>query len=308
VDLIEPHEHGFAYRLIIVACSLLGVSFSIRAWAQAGVPDRLMRPRHLAAAVTSESTRQPAYNDFLRLIYANLPSPPTTLGAPSAYRVFFGATAFYEPPIPVAQIANFSGIPVNPDVNLYVLRCIPPEGSRAEPTLALWPNLIAKIEEDYETNPPTPDTPDAAIQTIADSFSDTKSPVLDVTLANALNTGQEFFESYPPGTEPPEFDAATMQAQMSKRFGTFPAFTGLGYAAEGTSSSPSLDSEQAMRAMVIPDFVLKNVTLADAGCHCIVVPPGVRNRDQRKLDPAFVWRAGGDGQCRTVRRLSNSDW
>jgi hypothetical protein len=69
-----------------------------------------------------------------------------------------------------------------------------------------------------------------------------------------------------PQSGPPQFTAAQMQAQVSRRFGLFTAFTGLGYAAEGTGSSPSFDSAQAAQAMGIPDFVLKNVTLAEAGC------------------------------------------
>jgi hypothetical protein len=134
--------------------------------------------RSQAAALTSEKTRQPQYNDFLRLIFANLPSPPTTLGGPNAYRVFFGASAFYDPPIKITQIANFSGIPVHSDRDLYAIRCLPPSDSEADPTLALWPNLISKVLADYEANLPTPNTPDEAIQEIAQSFTDTSSEVL----------------------------------------------------------------------------------------------------------------------------------
>jgi hypothetical protein len=280
----------------LAVAGLYIVTASSDAWA--------FRPR--AAAVTSEKTRQPQYNDFLRLIYANLPSPPTTLGGPSAYRVFFGATSFYDPPIRIAQIANFSGIPVRSDRDLYVLRCLPPSDSEADPTLALWPNLISRILADYQTNPPAPDTADEAVEEIAQSFTDTSSQVLTETLENALNLGKQFFEDFPQ-TGPLRFTATQMQAQMSMRFGTFPAFTGLGYAAEGTGNSPSFDSEQAMRSMVIPDFVLKNVTLAEAGCHCIQVPSTVPNRDQRKLDPDFVLRRGGDGSCVKVNRTTDLD-
>jgi hypothetical protein len=256
-----------------------------------------------AAAIISEGTRQPQYNDFLRLIYANLPSPPATLGGPNAYRVFFGATAFYQPPIQVAQIANFSGIPVDPTKDLYVLRCIPSSNSEADPTLAVWAQVIKRIQDDYETHPPAPNTTDEAIQSIAQNFVDIESQVVDLALNNALNTAVQFFEEYPAGSSSPIFSATDMQRQMSTRFGTFTAFTGLGYAAEGTATSPALDSESTSRAMVIPDFILKNVTLAEAGCRCIQVPSTVPNRDSSKLDPNFVWRFGGDGFCRKVRFL-----
>jgi hypothetical protein len=256
-----------------------------------------------AAAIISESTRQPQYNDFLRLIYANLPAPPTTLGGPNAYRVFFGATTFYQPPIQVGQIANFSGIPVDPTKDLYVLRCIPPSNSEADPTLAVWAQVIKRIQDDYETHPPAPNTTDEAIQSIAQNFVDIESQVVDLALSHALNTAVQFFEEYPAGSSSPIFSAADMQKQMSTRFGTFTAFTGLGYAAEGTATSPALDSDGTSRAMVIPDFILKNVTLGEAGCRCIQVPSTVPNRDSSKLDPNFVWRFGGDGFCRKIRFL-----
>jgi hypothetical protein len=122
----------------MVVISLILVAQS-SAWALSGYessPDSdVESSRSRAAALTSEETRQPQYDDFLRLIFANLPSPPTTLGAPMAYRVFFGATIFYEPPITIARIANFSGIPVHPDRDLYIFRCIPSRGSDADPSL-----------------------------------------------------------------------------------------------------------------------------------------------------------------------------
>jgi hypothetical protein len=250
-------------------------------------------PPQQAAALTSEQTRQPAYNDFLRLIFADI-APPTSLGSPNAYRVFFGATAFYKPPIAIAQIANFSGIPVNSTVPLFALRCIPPPNSDAAPAIAFWPNLISAMLTDYETNPPVTGSADEAIQTIAKSFSDISSPVVTEALANALSMGEQFFASYPKGG-PEDISAAAMQSQMSRRFGAFPAFTGLGYAAEGTQTSPSFDSTRVMQSMVIPDFILKNVTLAEADCHCVELAPTIPNRDQRKLDPDFISREGGDG-------------
>jgi hypothetical protein len=52
-----------------------------------------------------------------------------------------------------------------------------------------------------------------------------------------------------------------------------------------------------MQSLATPDFILKNVTLAEAGCRCIEVPPTVPNRDNLNLDPDFIWKAGGNGSC-----------
>ena len=206
----------------------------------------------------------------------------------------------------IAQIANFSGIPVRSDRDLYVLRCLPPSDSEADPTLAVWPSLISRILADYEANPPTPNTPDEAIQEIAQSFTDTSSQVLTETLENALNVGKQFFEDFPQ-TGPLKFTAMQMQAQMSMRFGAFTAFTGLGYAAEGTGNSPALDSEQTTRSMVIPDFVLKTSPwprLVATAFRCrLRFVTGI----SASLDPDFILRRGGDGKCVKVNRTSDID-
>jgi len=271
---------------IALTLSLIGISGRAEAFASHAVgPGPFIAP-----ALVAEATRQPGYDDFLRLVFANI-APPTQLGGPNAYRVFFGATAYYEPPVTITQFANFSGIPVDPTVPLFAMRCIPPTGSIADPALATWPNLITRILEDYAANPPATGSVDEAIEEIAETFADPSSQVLTQPLAYALSIGEEFFENYE------SFTAAQMQGQMSRRFGTFITYIGLGYAAEGTASSPTWDSAQTMNSLATPDFILKNVSLAEAGCRCIEVPSTVPNRDNLKLDPNFISSHGGNGSC-----------
>jgi hypothetical protein len=88
--------------------------------------------------------------------------------------------------------------------------------------------------------------------------------VLVFTLDNVLNTAEKFFNDYPEGVSNPDFKAVDMQKAMSTRFRTSVAFTGLGYAAEGTGNSPALGSEDALRSLVTQDFVLTNVSLSEA--------------------------------------------
>lgn len=56
---------------------------------------------------------------------------------------------------------------------------------------------------------------------------------------------------------------------------------------------------------VVPEYLLKNVKLNVANCHCLRIPfyPG---RDTQPLSPLFVWLAGvlnPDGSCRSVSRI-----
>ena len=256
----------------------------------------------MAAALVSQQAHQPGYNDFLRLIYDNINPPPTKLGGPNAYRVFFAPTAFYQPPITLSQIADFSGIPVKPAVSLFAMRCQPSPGSTAAPQLATWPNLIAAALTDYKAKPPTPNTMDAAILTLAQSFTDITSTVATEPLYNALAVGKQFFEAYPFDSPTPYFTADQMQGQASLRFGTFPAFSGLGYAVEGTGTGPALDAVQTTQQMMVPEYILRNVTLTEAGCTCIQVPP-YNGRDDEKLDPDYISKVGGPGACVQVSTL-----
>jgi hypothetical protein len=257
----------------------------------------------MAAALISYQARQPAYDDFVRLIFGNF--TPTMLGGPNAYRVFFGATAFYEPPVTVAQLADFAGIPVDTGSALIAMRCTPEPGSIADPVLATWPNLIAKMVVDYQApgQTPAPGTPDEALYMLAQDFVDSSSTVVTEPLYNTLALARQFFESYPMGSPAPQFTTAQMQKQMSTRFGTFPSFSGMGYAVEGTATSPTLSSAQIMQQMMTPEYILKNVTLAQAGCACIIVPQGAWNPGQT-LDPNYIAKAGnGGGACVQVADL-----
>jgi hypothetical protein len=289
---IVKERHTFTWRpsqLITLVAFALITGHGGDAWA---FPSQPSFRRRIAQALVADEVRQPNYDDFLRIIFANI-TPPTQLGGPNAYRVFFGATAYYEPPVTITQFANFSGIPVNSTVPLFAMRCIPPNGSSADPALATWPNLITRMLGDCEANPPVANSVDEAIQTVAESFADSSSQILTEPLASVLSFSEQFFQDY----TPLGFTAAQMQAQMSRRFGAFTSFIGLGYAAEGTANSPSWDSAQVMQSLASPDFLLKNVTLDNAGCRCIEALPTVVNRDQLKLNPDFIWKAGGKGRC-----------
>jgi hypothetical protein len=54
---------------------------------------------------------------------------PTTLGAPAARRVFVGASAFFLPPLSIADTIQFPGLANAPGQDLILLRCVPPSSS-----------------------------------------------------------------------------------------------------------------------------------------------------------------------------------
>lgn len=92
---------------------------------------------------------------------------------------------------------------------------------------------------------------------------------------------------------------------LQRNYGIYPAFAGTGYSVKDSYylSNQPMTSEQILVKSVSSEYILKNVSLAAAGCHCISVPP-YDGRSNDRLDPDFIAQAGGDGVCKTVERLA----
>jgi hypothetical protein len=103
------------------------------------------------------------------------------------------------------------------------------------------------------------------------------------------------------------FDAehASMAKWLQDNYGIFPAFTGSGYSVKDSYSlsSEPMSSQQILVKSVSSEYILKNVSLSEAGCRCISVAPYPGRSDDR-LDPDFIAKTGGDGVCASVPRLS----
>jgi hypothetical protein len=66
-----------------------------------------------------------------------------------------------------------------------------------------------------------------------------------------------------------------------------------------------MDAAQLLMKSISPEYVLKNVSLKEAGCSCISVAPYPGRADDR-LDPKFISKAGGDGACKAVKSLTHA--
>ncbi len=87
-----------------------------------------------------------------------------------------------------------------------------------------------------------------------------------------------------------------------KRYGIYPAFSGLGYAVKGSGSGAPMGAGEALQRSVAPEYLLKNTTLADASCFCLIVSP-YNGRSSDPLDVDFVAQKGGFGECTSASRL-----
>jgi hypothetical protein len=245
------------------------------------------------ASITDDSRDAPKINDFLRILFVPSGVVPSALGLPSALRVFATASAFFEPALPAAETADYPGLAYRDDRDLVALRCSPPDPTRLDPVLASWPLALRAIQGDLSgryTCPPADGSPENEVFCIAGELVDTPDATVAAAVLRALQVGVQLFAT--PGR------AAVVQ----QRFGMYPAFSGLGFAVKGTGDGAPVTAERALRQSIVPEYLLRNASLADAGCYCVIVPP-YADRATAPLDPGFVVQKGGYGECRTAERL-----
>jgi hypothetical protein len=72
--------------------------------------------------------------------------------------------------------------------------------------------------------------------------------------------------------------------------------------ANGLHLSPPLDSQMVLTQAVIPEYILRNVSLGDAGCRCIRVPD-YAGRQGAHFNPNLVPHKGELGACTMVAQL-----
>ena len=71
---------------------------------------------------------------------------------------------------------------------------------------------------------------------------------------------------------------------------------------KGSGDGAPMLGADVLRRSVVPEYLLKNVTLGEAGCLCIAVPP-YSGREAAPLDPEQISREGGLGTCVDVAQL-----
>lgn len=261
--------------------------------------------KRLNPAQITDLSRHPLdVDDFLRLSYVPTDTPPiTTPGSPSRKRAFFADTQFYEPPITVSQIVGYAGGETNAVQDLIAMRCRPGDAAAVatDPQLATWASLARFLLADLPpaTCPATPgaSTP-ATAYCLAKGFHDTANTPLVESLYNAISLGQALFEI------PADESGQTGADLLATLYGIFPGHSGIGFVVKD-SATGAFTAEQTLINSVVPEYLLKNVSLAAGDCRCVRVPPYL-DRDNQLLSPRFVWSFGpltSGGACRMVRQI-----
>lgn len=249
--------------------------------------------------VVAGAVREALPNDYLRVSFLPAGVPVTSLSRPGALRAFATATPLYSPPLKLADLPAYSGL-VNIDGNVLVaMRCRPPHPKAVDALLATWPNVFLAIRRDLPLDSgacaATPADPAAQAACYASGFSDPPSASVPTSLASTFSYAGVLFDA----------NHAALAKWLKDNYGIFPAFSGIGYSVKDSYNldSQPMTSQQILVKSISPEYILKNVSLAAAGCRCISVPP-YPGRSGDRLDPDFIWRAGGDGVCVQVDKLT----
>jgi hypothetical protein len=198
--------------------------------------------------------------------------------------VFATASRFFIPPISLAATSSYPGL-VNDNTKAVVLfRCKPQDRSLVDPFLATWPQVFTAITEDFDGmgfTCPGNGTPENELWCMVKDFIDTAQPAAPTSLEHAMSLGAELFDPAHP----------ELAATLKKYYGIYPAFSGLGFSVKGSGDGHSLTAQEALRQSIVPEYLLDNVQLGVAGCHCVIVNPYV-GRSFGPVDPNWIWSRG----------------
>ena len=273
-----------------VTCLFVGASLFLAAGCQGQQPDAIQ---------ATDQVREVTPNDFLRVTFVPAGVAVTTLARPGSLRAFATATAVYEPGLALKDFPLYSGL-VNDDTKtLVAMRCEPPHPETTDAVLATWPNVFAAIQRDLPADAKKCDgeakDDDTKAYCFARQYSDEPGANVPISLAHTMSFAARAFAA-----------DSTLAAWLKSKYGIFPAFSGLGFSVKDSyylDAQHPMSTQQILTKSISPEYVLKNVSLKEAGCRCISVAPYPGRADD-PLDPEYVWQAGGDGQCKAVDRLS----
>jgi len=315
----------------IAVFSVFTVVASIDAAAQAsGSPSPAQSPKqsidlkvnadHDPAEVT-DHLRESVPADFLRIVHRDCKgdkscesgSAITTLARTdsdpqkTALRAFATATDFYQHPLPLKEFPLYSGLVIGDNETIFAMRCRPAHPEAVDAVLATWPNLFRAIERDVHADPArcavdaasgTPD-PDLQPFCFAHGYADPAGGTVPITLAATFDYAEQAFDA----------KHEQIAAWLKTKYGVFPAFSGLGFSVKDSyylDADHPMTAEQMLAKSVSPEYVLRNVSLKEAGCSCIAVAP-YAGRGDDPIDPEFISKAGGAGECKAAKTLTSAE-
>jgi len=290
-------------RLFGFALTTLLLSFAVKS--TAAQADHKSGKSAKDPATITEALREQTPNDFLRVTFVSAGTSVTSLARPGAQRAFATATRFYLPPLPLKEFPLYSGLVNDDSKTLVALRCRPARPETVDAVLATWPNLFHAIDRDLHRDPAecsahtnsSGSDPDLEAFCFAHAYTDAAGSTVPRTLAGTFDYAAQAFDA----------QHTQLAEWLRTKYGVFAAFSGLGFSVKDSYflDKEPMNAAQLLAKSISPEYVLKNVSLKEAGCSCISVAPYL-GRAEDRLDPKFISKTGGDGECKPVKSLTRA--
>lgn len=288
-----------ASALFLITSSLLAPGLCSAQFSAADNRQNDQETHHAAPVVISDSVRETLPNDYLRVTFVPAGVTVTTLSRPGSLRAFATATPLYSPPLKLSDFPTYSGlINVDQDV-LIAMRCRPHNPAAVDAVLATWPNVFQAVQRDvtFTASECAAQPTDTATQMacFAQAFTDAPQAAVPIALAQTFAYASTLYDQ----------GHVALAQWLQSNYGIYPAFAGTGYSVKDSyylSAQQPMTTQQILVKSISSEYILKNVTLADASCSCISVAP-YSGRANDRLDPEFIAVTGGYGTCATVNRL-----
>jgi hypothetical protein len=294
--LINQHSHRpwGHWAVLLVSVTILLVTTACAHKRPPAPP-----PAIVSLATEIERAHDPEKQlDFFRVAFVPKGTVVDHLARPGALRAFFGASTYFLAPMPLAMMVTYPGLADLPSNYLAAVRCKPVDASQIQPILATWPNVLHAITTDLAdeglTCPAKVRNAENEAYCIAQLYQDTPGENVTLVLSDLLKAAAELYSHDP-----------SIGDWLTKKYGIYPAFSGLGLSVKGSNNlgpEDRISSPVILRNSITPEYLLRNVTLEQGGCRCIMVPP-YPERSGDPIDPDFVWQKGGNGSCAIIDRL-----
>lgn len=236
-------------------------------------------------------------NDFFRMFFLSKDSNFSgKLGRPDAERVFVAPSKVFSNPMPLGAAAKYLGNDYREIEDVYLLKCNPHDTRILDARLATWPNVFDLIAEkvqmseaDCKTN--SHKTDEKMASCIASKYSATRAGTdAHDSLAYMFQGASELYNN-------------NLDKLLKKEYGiTKNSFIGTGHIVSGTGGGRRLGANDLLVDANIPEYLVKNVSISNASCKCIVVTPYNERQDQQ-FDISVFSGISDIGKCHKMVQL-----
>lgn len=236
-------------------------------------------------------------NDFFRMFFLRSNSNFSgNLGRPKAERVFVAPAKAFEKPMPLGVAAKYLGNDYREIEDVYLLKCNPQDSRILDARLATWSNVFELIAQDFQVSEADcksdrPKSKQEMASCIASKYSATRPGVVAIdSIVNMYKGASELYSNH-------------LGDFLKEEYGiTKNSFIGTGHIVSGSGGGRTFRANDLLVSANIPEYLVKNVSISNASCKCIVVTP-YNERQEQQFDISVFSEIEDIGKCHEMEQL-----